>query len=386
MYMKNEIKKIGIICEYNPFHNGHIYHIEKIKELFPNSIIILVMSGCFTERGEISILNKWDKTEIALNHNIDLVVELPHFYATNSADTFAEGAIRILSYLNCDHLIFGSECNDINLFNKLADIQLYDEEYDNLVQDYMDNGYNYPTSMSKALKDLCDETITTPNDLLGLSYVKQIKLQESSIIPITIQRTNNYHDKEINDTITSATSIREALKNNQDITDYVPNDTKQHLITTNYEERYFTLLKYKLISEIDELDKYLDVSEGLDKRIKKFILKSNTLAELIENIKTKRYTYNRLNRMFLHIMTNLKKSDVNRLKQINYIKVLGFNEKGKEHLKEVRKDELIPFITNYSQLDDPVLDYELQVTFLYNYITNQEELNQKELKSIPIMK
>ena len=384
--MKNEIKKIGIICEYNPFHNGHIYHIEKIKELFPNSIIILVMSGCFTERGEISILNKWDKTEIALNHNIDLVVELPHFYATNSADTFAEGAIRILSYLNCDHLIFGSECNDINLFNKLADIQLYDEEYDNLVQDYMDNGYNYPTSMSKALKDLCDETITTPNDLLGLSYVKQIKLQESSIIPITIQRTNNYHDKEINDTITSATSIREALKNNQDITDYVPNDTKQHLITTNYEERYFTLLKYKLISEIDELDKYLDVSEGLDKRIKKFILKSNTLAELIENIKTKRYTYNRLNRMFLHIMTNLKKSDVNRLKQINYIKVLGFNEKGKEHLKEVRKDELIPFITNYSQLDDPVLDYELQVTFLYNYITNQEELNQKELKSIPIMK
>lgn len=384
--MKNEIKKIGIICEYNPFHNGHIYHIEKIKELFPNSIIILVMSGCFTERGEISILNKWDKTEIALNHNIDLVVELPHFYATNSADTFAEGAIRILSYLNCDHLIFGSECNDINLFNKLADIQLYDEEYDNLVQEYMDNGYNYPTSMSKALKDLCDETITTPNDLLGLSYVKQIKLQESSIIPITIQRTNNYHDKEINDIITSATSIREALKNNQDITDYVPLDTKQHLITTNFEERYFTLLKYKLISEINELDKYLDVSEGLDKRIKKFILKSNTLAELIENIKTKRYTYNRLNRMFLHIMTNLKKSDVNRLKQINYIKVLGFNENGKEHLKEVRKDELIPIITNYSQLDDSVLDYELQVTFLYNYITNQEELNQKELKSIPIMK
>lgn len=384
--MKNEIKKIGIICEYNPFHNGHIYHIEKIKELFPNSIIILVMSGCFTERGEISILNKWDKTEIALNHNIDLVVELPHFYATNSADTFAEGAIRILSYLNCDHLIFGSECNDINLFNKLADIQLYDEEYDNLVQDYMDSGYNYPTSLSKALKDLCDETITTPNDLLGLSYVKQIKLQESSIIPITIQRTNNYHDKEINDIITSATSIREALKNNQDITDYVPLDTKQHLITTNFEERYFTLLKYKLISEIDELDKYLDVSEGLDKRIKKFILKSNTLPELIENIKTKRYTYNRLNRMFLHIMTNLKKSDVNRLKQINYIKVLGFNEKGKNHLKEVRKDELIPIITNYSQLDDPVLDYELQVTFLYNYITNQEELNQKELKSIPIMK
>ena len=386
MYMNNEVKTIGIICEYNPFHNGHIYHIEKIKEMFPNSIIVLVMSTCFTERGEISILNKWDKTEIALNHQVDLVVELPHFYATNSADIFAEGAIKLLSYLNCNYLIFGSECNNIDLFNQLVDIQLYNEEYNNLVQDYMDSGLNYPTSMSKALKDLCNETITTPNDLLGLSYIKQIKLQESSIVPITIQRTNNYHDKKINDEITSATSIREALKNKQDITNYVPVDTKNHLINFNYEEKYYSLLKYKLISEIDELDKYLDVSEGLDKRIKKFILKSNTKEELIENIKTKRYTYNRLNRMFLHIMTNLKKSDVSKLKQINYIKVLGFNEEGKQHLKEVKKDELIPIITNYSQLDDPALDYELQTTFLYNFITNQEELNQKELKSIPIMK
>ena len=384
--MDNKVKTIGIICEYNPFHNGHIYHIEKIKEKFPNSIIVLVMSSCFTERGEISILNKWDKTEIALNHNIDLVVELPHFYATNSADIFAEGAVKILSYMNCDYLVFGSECNDIELFHQLVDIQLYNEEYNSLVQEYMDSGLNYPTSMSRALSDLCDKTVTTPNDLLGLSYIKQIKLQESRMIPVSIQRTNNYHDKEINDTITSATSIREALKNKQNISNYVPNDTLERIINNDFEERYFMLLKYKLISEIEELDKYLDVSEGLDKRIKKFILKSNNIHELIENIKTKRYTYNRLNRMFLHILTNLKKSDANLLKQINYIKVLGFNDMGKEHLKMVRKEQLIPIITNYSELDDPVLDYELQVTFLYNYLINHEELNQKELKSIPIIK
>ena len=384
--MENEIRKIGIICEYNPFHNGHIYHIEKIKEMFPNSIIVLVMSTSFTERGEISILNKWDKTEIALNHNIDLVAELPHFYATNSADIFADGAIRILSYLNCDYLVFGSECNNIDLFNELVDIQLYSKDYDILVQQYMDSGLNYPTSMSKALKDLCDETITTPNDLLGLSYVKQIKLQESKMIPITIKRTNDYHDKSLSDNITSATSIREALRNNRDIINYVPLDTKNHILTTNYEERYYNFLKYKLISEIDELDKYLDVSEGLDKRIKKFILKSNNKEELINNIKTKRYTYNRLNRMFLHIMTNLKKEDVNRLKRINYIKILGFNNKGRDHLKEIKKEGLIPIITNYSEIEDDVLNYELQVTFLYNFITDQEYLNQKELKSIPIMK
>jgi len=385
MYMNKEVKKIGIICEYNPFHNGHIYHIEKIKEMFPESIIILVMSGCFTERGEISILNKWDKTEIALNHKVDLVVELPHFYATNSADIFAEGSIRILSYLNCDYLVFGSENNDIDLFNRLVDTQLYNTEYDKLVHLYMDNGFNYPTSMSCALKDLTEETINTPNDLLGLSYIKQIRIQESKIIPLTIKRTNNYHDKIMNGNIASATSIRESLKRNEDISLYVPDDTNNHIIK-DYEDNYFKLLKYKIISEINELDKYLDVSEGLDKRIKKFILKCNSKEELIDNIKTKRYTYNRLNRMLLHIVTNIKKSDVIWLKQINYIKVLGFTSKGKEHLKEVRKEGLIPIITNYSELDDSILDFELQITFIYNYITNQENLNQKELKSIPIMK
>ena len=301
------MKKIGIICEYNPFHNGHIYHINKIKELFPDSLIVLVMSGNFTERGEISLINKWNKTKIALNHNIDLVLELPFSYATESADTFADGAIRILSYFNVDYLIFGSECDDINKFIELAEIQLNNPDYNNLVKEYLDFGYNYPTSMSKALNDLCDYTINTPNDLLGLSYVKQIILQESNIKPLTIKRTNDYHDQSLSNEITSATSIRKALENNQDISNYVPEDVLQYLENTNYQERFFNILKYKLISEIDELDKYMDVSEGIDKRIKKFILKSKNYQELVENIKTKRYTYNRLNRMFIHILTNYTK-------------------------------------------------------------------------------
>ena len=363
------MKKIGIICEYNPFHNGHLYHIKKIKELYPDSLIVLVMSGNFTERGEISLINKWDKTKIALNHGIDLVLELPFPYATESADTFASGAIRILSYFNVDYLIFGSECDNIEIFKELANTQINNPYYDNLVKEYLDLGYNYPTSMSKALTDLCDYTINSPNDLLGLSYVKQIILQESDIIPLTIKRTNDYHNINLTGKISSATSIRNAYFNNEDISSYIPEDVINYLPKDNPINKYFELLKYKLISEVDELDKYMDVSEGIDKRIKKFILKSKDYDELIENIKTKRYTYNRLNRMFLHILTNYTKEKSKQFKTMNYIKVLGFNKKGSELIKEIKKEDFIPIITNYSELDDKMLDYELQISFIYNMIT-----------------
>ena len=381
------MKKIGIICEYNPFHNGHLYHINKIKELFPDSMIVLIMSGNFTERGEISIINKWDKTQIALNHDIDIVLELPFSYATESADTFADGAIRILSYFNIDYLVFGSECDDINKFTYLANIQINNPDYDKLVKEYLDEGYNYPTSMSKALNELCDYTINTPNDLLGLSYVKQIILQESIIEPITIKRTNDYHNPYLNDEISSATSIRNALEKQEDVSKYVPEDVLKYLPINNYyQNNFFNLLKYKLISEIDELDKYMDVSEGIDKRIKKFILKSQNYNELIENIKTKRYTYNRLNRMFIHILTNYTKEKSKKYKFINYIKVLGFNKKGSELIKEIKKEDFIPIITNYSDLDEESLNYELQVAFIYNMIMEKEENNLVELKSVPIKK
>lgn len=380
-----KLNKIGIVCEYNPFHNGHKYHIDKIKELYPDSMIILIMSGCFTERGEISILNKWDKTRIALENNVDLVIEMPIFYSTNSADIFAYGAIKLMSYLEIDTIVFGSETNDIELFNKIVDVQLNDPSYDELVKDYMDEGNNYPTSMSKALYDITNVKIINPNDLLALSYIKQIRLQELNITPVSILRTNDYHESDLSSNIVSASTIRNLIKDNQSITNYVPNGVSECLIK-DFKDNYFKLLKYKLIDEIDELDKYVDVSEGLDNRIKKFILKVNSLDELIENIKTKRYTYNRLNRVFIHIITNMKKENIDTLREINYIRVLGFSKIGKSYLKYLKELDCIPFITNYSQIEDSNLDYELRTTFIYNLITNQENMNIVELKSIPIEK
>jgi predicted nucleotidyltransferase len=370
------MEKVGIICEYNPFHNGHIYHLQKIKEMYPDSMIILVMSTSFTMRGEISILNKWDKTSIALKYGIDLVIELPTFYSTNSADTFASGAITLLSYMDCDYLVFGSEINDIDLLTELAEIQLNNKEYDNLVKEYMDKGNNYPTSQGKALKDICGKTINLPNDLLGLSYIKEIIKQKSKIKPISILRTNDYHTE-------GATSIRNNILNNVDIKGLVPKETLDKIITTNTKDKYFSLLKYKILSDMNNLNTYLDIDEGLDSLIRKNIIKANSLDELIEKIKTKRYTYNRLNRMFIHILLNIKKTDVSKLKKINYIRVLGFNKTGKKYLKEIREKINIPIITNYSDIDDNNLNFELYVTYIYNEIINRNDLNLIELKSIP---
>lgn len=370
------MKKIGIICEYNPFHNGHIYHIKKIKEMYPDSLIVLVVSSSFTMRGEISLLNKWDKSEIALLYDVDLVIELPTFYSTNSADTFAEGAIKILNYMNCDYLVFGSESNDIDLLKKLANIQINNQEYDILVKEYMDKGNNYPTSMGKALEKTSGETINLPNDLLGLSYVKEIIKQKAKIEPITILRTNDYHHE-------GATSIRIAIKNNKDISKMVPKETLDRIITYDIQNNYFKLLKYKILSDINNLNTYLDVDEGLDNLIKKNIIKTNNYEELIDKIKTKRYTYNRLNRMFIHILLNIKKDEVKKRKEINYLKVLGFSKKGKDYLKKQRDITNIPIITNYSDLDDDNLDFELYVTTIYNEIIQSNDLNIIELKSIP---
>ena len=370
------MKKIGIICEYNPFHNGHIYHLQKIKEMYPESIIILVMSTSFTMRGEISILNKWDKTSIALNYGVDLVIELPTFYSTNSADTFAEGAIKILNYLECNYLVFGSESNNIELLKELADIEINNKDYDNKVKEYMDKGNNYPSSMSKALMELSNKTINLPNDLLGLSYVKEIIKQNSKIEPITILRSNDYH-------LEGASSIREAINNKKDIKAMVPKETLDKVITYDIKNNYFKLLKYKILSDMNNLNTYLDVDEGLDNLIRKNIIKVNSYDELINKIKTKRYTYNRLNRMFIHLLLNIKKENIEKLKKINYIRVLGFSTLGKRYLKELRNKINIPIITNYSDLDDNNLDFELYVTNIYNEIINRSDLNTIELKSIP---
>ena len=358
-----DIMSVGIICEYNPFHNGHLYHINKIKELFKDEQIILVLSGNYTQRGDISIIEKYDKAYLSLYYGVDLVVELPFTFATQSSDYFAKGSIELLNKLNCKYLVFGSESNDIDFLNNLADIQINNQKYEKIVKEELDKGENYPTATSNALKKISNKIIKEPNDLLALSYIKEIKKNNYQIKPIPIKRTNDYNSIELSNNIASAKSIREAIKNNKEIKKYVPKETLNKIIKIN-ENNYFNLLKYKINSESD-LSIYNSVDEGIENKLKKEINNSNNLEELILKIKSKRYTYNKIKRMFIHILCSYTKEE-NKNNQIQYIRVLGFSSKGREYLNKLKKNIDIPIITNINKDNIDLLKIELKADNIYN--------------------
>ena len=241
------MQKVGIIAEYNPFHNGHIYHLNKVKEMFPEASLILVLAGNFTQRGDVSIINKWDKTKIALDYGFDLVVELPFNIATSSASIYAKGAIDILNKLDCDYLVFGSETNDVKLLKKLVNITNNNKEYELKIKHFLSMGYNYPKSCSLALNELSNVVIDKPNDVLGLEYVRNIINTNSKIKPISIKRTNDYHEEEILNNITSATSIRKNI-NNKDIIKNVLPKVSLELIKNISINDYFQYVKYEIIT------------------------------------------------------------------------------------------------------------------------------------------
>lgn len=380
---------VGIIVEYNPFHNGHVHHLNEIKKLYPDSLIVAVMSGNFNQRGEVSIINKWDKTEIALEYGVDIVIELPYVFASQAADIFAKGSIKILNAMGVDTLVFGSESNDIETIKKVAKIQVTDKEYDARVKEYLDMGFSYPSSMSKGLFDITKTKIDSPNDILGVCYVKEILKQKSHIDPITIQRTNDYNSLELTSNITSASSIREALKNGKDIKDYVPKKAYQYLKKQLYfTDEYFKFLKYKITTDAN-LNFYHTVDEGIDYRLKSTIETSVSLDGYINNIKTKRYTYTKISRMLTHILTGFTKKEAAKMNSVEYIRVLGFTSKGQKYLNTIKKDIKIPLVTTFSTIKSRMLELEQRTTNVYASILNEQDkikMMESEYKHKPIKK
>ena len=380
---------VGIIAEYNPFHNGHLYHLKKVKEMFPNSPIILVLGGNFTQRGDVSILDKWEKTAIAIKNGIDLVIELPFPFSCASADIFANGSLSILNKLGVTDLVFGSESDDIESIKKLVKIQLSNPDFHNLVQVYLRMGYNYPTSLSKALEDITGSSFKLPNDILGISYVKAIYSNNYKITPHTIKRTNNYHSKDLDKTnITSATSIREAIINEIDIKESVPSITYNYLKDKKIPklDDYFNLLKYKIISSND-LTIYNLVDSGIATKLKKEILNSYRFDELINKVKSKNSTYAKISRMLIYILCNYTKKQAKEFKEIKYIRLLGFSTKGREYLNKIKKDLDIPIISKFTREKDKMLEYEYQITKIYSLVFNKDKVKsliEAEYKIKPI--
>lgn len=373
------MRVVGIVAEYNPFHYGHLYQIRKVKEMYPDSIIIAIISTNYTQRGGFSLINKWDKTRICLNYGIDMVVELPTLYTTQGADMFAYGAISILNMLHIDTLVFGMECDDVEYLIKAAKTQINNSKYDELVQKYLLTGVNYPTALGNALKEMIGYTTDKPNDLLAISYIKEIIKNNYKIEPVGIKRTNDYHGKEIKSSIVNASLIRDMLDKNMDVSKYVPTETYKCLNMKNFDNGYL-LLKYNISNNENRLYEYLTVDEGIENRILKYYKDCDNWCALVNLIKTRRYTYNKVNRMLMHILLNIKKIDND--KEI-YLRVLGFNDIGRNYLKQIKKD--IDVIKTCKQGINKALDIEINATYIYSLVTGDNSLIEREYKNKPII-
>ncbi len=369
------MKVIGIVVEYNPFHNGHLYHIEQTKEKFRDSIIIAIMSGNVVQRGQFSILSKFDKSKLAIQYGVDVVLDLPFIFANQSADIFAEKSIEILNYFNVTDIVFGSETNNSDLYKKLASIQLHNQDYNELVVKYMNDSYNYPTACSKALHEISEEKIELPNDILGLAYTKAIMKNDYAIDIHTIKRTNDYHSKSL-ETIASATGIRNALLNNVDVKLAVPRLTYELLNNQKlvFTEKYFDYLKYRIIvSSVEELANINLVTEGIENRIKSVIHTVNSYDELVQALSTKRYTYARISRVLMYILLNITKNQAEVALNEKYYRVLGFSAKGQKYLSDIKSTK--KFLTTIKNQDAIICEIEYRSANIYKLFNDEYHEN-----------
>ena len=374
----------AIIAEYNPFHKGHLYHINKTKEKTGDSSIIAIMSGNFTQRGEPAILDKVLRTKMALLNGVDMVLELPVEYATGSADVFAFGAIDIINKSNfIDTLSFGSESGDITAFSDLADVlNTEPEEFKTLLKMELGKGASYPVARALALSSYLNRDISflnNPNNILALEYPRALKRTESTVWPCTIQRVvSEYNSEEMTGSISSASAIRKAFadKNIEEALSALPESCGEILIKElksipdidDYSPALHYILRTKSAEEISE---YADITEGLENRIINNMGRK-PISEIINIIKTKRYTYTKLQRAILHIILNIKKSDQNINDGVQYIRVLGFRKEKEHLLTELSQKSSVPVITNAKTAED-YLHKEIMATDLYYMITNGEK-------------
>lgn len=344
---------LGIVSEYNPFHNGHIMHLKKSLEITKADFTIAIMSGNFVQRGDTSIIDKWSKTEMALKQGIDLVIELPTIYATSSAENFAEGAVKILNTLGIiDYLSFGSEIGDIRPLDDVANVLAKEpKEFSDIIKRELKSGLSYPKARELALQryfgnsPIYLESLQNPNNILGIEYLKALKRTKSNIKPLTIQRTySEYNSKNIKNGIASATAIREMISTGKNIHSVVPFETYEIIEKLNqkgqiisslktFEKEIIYTLRKMTVSEIANLP---DVSEGLENKIKSVANSCGTLEELITNIKTKRFTQTRIQRILIYSLLNITKRDMSASKKVTpYIRVLGFNKHGKRIISAI---------------------------------------------------
>lgn len=389
-------KVLGIVAEYNPFHNGHFYHMQESKKITEADSCICVISGNFTQRGEPSIVNKWAKTYMALCCGADLVIELPTIYSISSAENFASGAIKIFDSLKIvTDISFGAECNDLATLNNIANV-FYSEpaNYKTILNHELKRGLSYPMARENAVLMYLNDikryanVLSNSNNILAIEYLKALKQQKSMIQPNIVPRKNVYYnDQKILDDFASATAIRKLMLNREyaEVRKVVPRSTyqiigeeykKNHIILgiKKYEKEIIYALRVMPIEEIQNLP---DVNEGLEFAIKKAASETNNIEELIEKVKSKRYTQTRIQRILLYVLLGITKKDMeDSKKMVPYVRVLGFNSRGKILISEIMnqnpKLNMITSVGKYVNKKMPknkqltrMLDLDINATNIY---------------------
>ncbi|NBG89115.1 nucleotidyltransferase [Isachenkonia alkalipeptolytica] len=396
------MKVLGVVTEYNPFHNGHQYHIKKSKEISACDATIAVMSGHFLQRGEPALLDKWRRAEMAVHSGVDLVLEIPTVYACATAEFFSYGGIQLLNAAGIvTDLSFGSEHGALPLLQRIAEVLVTSPPtYERYLRAALSRGLLFPVARSEALalylkerdgaehreaREL-EKVLKSPNNILAIEYLKTLRRTNSAITPHTLQRISApYHDRRIQGSIASATGIREHLASGKEagaLAGVLPgasltllNDAIQEgsapVFSRHFEDLLLGLLRR---STPKDLQRFFDVTEGIENRLWTEGKKSASLKELLENVKTKRYTYTRIQRILMHLLLDLNKEDLfsyNRTGGPKYLRVLAFNHRGRGLLKKMQKQCTLPIITNLKHyqpqnpLEKSMLEYDLRGTDLF---------------------
>lgn len=371
----------GIIAEYNPMHNGHIYHLEESREISKADFVIAVISGNFTQRGEPAVLDKWTRSRIAVENGVDLVLEMPFVFATGSAEKFAQGGVGILESLGIvDSLCFGSETADNEELQFMADfLKNESPEFKMFLKKHLDLGISFPKARELAVNESlgldAGRILKNPNDILAIEYLKQIR----TMTPVAIERKSSYNsdqlpgDQNLQETFPSAMAIRKAVicGNLPGVKQLVPKETFEELNRLVHSTGYYDLLRSNILSsECSDLVQIEGVTEGMENKIKKEVRHHNDIDSFAEALKSKRFTRTAINRMLIHILTGLKKG----IPEEMYTKVLAFNENGSKLLKAASETSSLKIITNINKYDDlpEALEYDIRATDLYNLMTGAD--------------
>ncbi|WP_237026438.1 nucleotidyltransferase [Lactobacillus sp. S2-2] len=373
----DKVKSVGIIAEYDPFHNGHKYQIKKAREETKADVVIVVMSSNFTQRGEPAIFDKWTRTRMALENGVDMVIELPIQSAVQPANIFAKKAVELIESLNCDFIAFGAEHSETDFFElSKKELSLNDE-------DLMEDNNNFASNYQKLFFKKFGVDLSYPNDNLAYWYAVAIRKISSKLKMVPIQRIESNHgDLVLGKNISSGKSIRLALMNHQIINHMVPKTSiNLKKLKPIYWNDYFPFLKFKILTaSIFDLQKIYQMTEGLEYKLKKEIVNANTFVEFMNKIKSKRYTYTRLQRLLVYVLFSITEDEINSVN--SSIRILGFNNSGKCFLNENKKKIELPIFTKTTK---KMIEENIPIEFKSGQIVEMINGQTQDLFKYPII-